>query len=104
LNDEYVTGIHLDLMPRAERFAHGRTGSFDPIYADFPGRSTCHPEGRNPSAVRENDGRHGREEADAPLGSVTARPLPGAAAAAADPKVFETNREAPFEHFRIGQP
>ncbi len=65
---------------------------------------TRHAVRREAPAARQDRRGHRLEKSDAPDRPVAAAPAAPAARAAADLEALEQHREAPFEHFGIGEP
>ncbi|MBK6803788.1 MAG: hypothetical protein IPG84_02415 [Betaproteobacteria bacterium] len=102
-HDEHVARPHLDLERRAEVLAR-TVGPLDPVLAQRARRAAVDAERRDAPVVREHHRGHRLEEAHAPLAAVAAAMPARAAAAAPDRVGVQPYREAPLEHFRVGEP
>src|SRR3954470_2564906 len=102
LNDKDVSRGHLGLVERPQLFATS-VRTLHVIFSRLAGFAARHAMRPHAPVAREDGRGHRLEKAHAPHGAVAAVPLPTAARALAHREALEAHREAPLEHFRIGQ-
>src|SRR6266705_1556052 len=102
LDHEAVPGIHLDLIA-AFQLHDLSAGAAHPVAPRLAGCAARHAVGRDAPVPGENRGGHRLQKAHPADCAVSSAPAPGAAAPAADLKVFQQHRKAPLEHLRVGQ-